>query len=472
MDFQKKSKLKSFFKPIEGHLMNKKLLIFLILFSLQITSSAANADDSAFVRTFKTVRPEIVGLSTVKISLIDNIVKEGINAHAYPGCQVLVMKDGQIVYDRAFGRLTYENPQPVNANTLYDLASLTKTTATLFAIMKLYDAGKLKPEDKASEYLKFLQFSDKSDITIQDLLFHSSGLPSYLNFNRLVITKNIATLNIPERDEPTLGNKTIRFKPGMASKTYSVDYPYQVGDSLFLHKSTHSLAMQMIAETPLRAPDYVYSCINFILLKEIAEQISGMSLDKFLKTEFYEPMGLQNLTYLPLRNHKTDRIAPTVRFDSFRNQSLKGYVHDPAAAFLGNISGNAGLFGNARDVATLYQMLLNGGELDGKRYLSETTCRRFIETTSPDGLHGLGFAKPTPSKPNTNPCGASAPMAVVRHTGYTGTCIWIDPKNNMIFVFLSNRTYPSDGVNKLARMKIRPRIHEQIYQSFIGKIKH
>ena len=181
--------------------MKKKLLIFLILFSLQITSSAANAGDSAFVRTFKTVRPEIVGLSTVKLSLIDNIVKEGLNAHAYPGCQVLVMKDGQIVYDRAFGRLTYENPQPVNANTIYDLASLTKTTATLFAIMKLYDTGKLKPEDKASEYLKFLNYSDKKDITIQNLLFHTSGLPSYLNFQRLVITKNVATINVPDKNE-------------------------------------------------------------------------------------------------------------------------------------------------------------------------------------------------------------------------------------------------------------------------------
>jgi CubicO group peptidase (beta-lactamase class C family) len=450
--------------------MSKQHIILLILFCLQFT--LAIAGDSLFVRTYKTVRPETTGLSTAKLSLIDNIVKEGLNAHAYPGCQVLVMKDGQIVYDRAFGRLTYENPQTISANTIYDLASLTKTTATLFAIMKLYDTGKLKPEDKASEYLKFLNYSDKKDITIQNLLFHTSGLPSYLNFQRLVITKNVATINVPDKNEPVPGNKAIRFKPGMTSKTYSVDYPYQAGDSLFLHKSTHSLAMQMIAETTLGAPEYIYSCVNFILLKEIAEQISGMSLDQFLKKEFYEPMGLQNLTYLPLRNHNADRIAPTVRFDSFRNNALKGYVHDPAAAFLGNISGNAGLFGNARDVSALYQMLLNGGELDGKRYLSEATCRLFIDSTSPDGLHGLGFAKPTPNKPATNPCGISSPMAVVGHTGYTGTCVWVDPKNNMIFVFLSNRTYPSDAVNKLARMKIRPRIHEQIYQSFIGKIKH
>ena len=189
--------------------MSKQHIILLILFCLQFT--LAIAGDSLFVRTHKTVRPETTGLSTAKLSLIDNIVKEGLNAHAYPGCQVLVMKDGQIVYDRAFGRLTYENPQPVSANTIYDLASLTKTTAPLFAIMKLYDTGKLKPEDKASEYLKFLNYSDKKDITIQNLLFHTSGLPSYLNFQRLVITKNVATVNVPDKNEPVPGNKAIRF---------------------------------------------------------------------------------------------------------------------------------------------------------------------------------------------------------------------------------------------------------------------
>lgn len=451
--------------------MNKKLSAILILLGLQIFFTTANANDSVFVNQLKAVRPETAGLSAAKLSLIETIVNEGITARAFPGCQLLIMKNGQMVYDRAFGQLTYENPQPVNTSTIYDLASLTKTTATLFAIMKLYDTGKLRLSDKASQYLRFLYFSDKADITIQDLLFHTSGLPAYLNFNKLVTENNIVTQNLPKTNVPIIGNKAIRFKSGMASKNYSEAFPYQAGDSLFLHKSAHSLAMQMIAETTLRAPIYTYSCINFILLKEIAEQISGISMDKFLETEFYEPLGLQSLSFLPLRTHKADNIAPTVRYDTFRNQQLKGFVNDPAAAFFGNISGNAGLFGNARDVATLYQMLLNGGELNGKRYLSAATCKLFIDTISTNGMRGLGFAKPTPTKPNTNPCGASAPMSVVGHTGYTGTSVWIDPQNNMIFVFLSNRTYPSDGVNKLAQMKIRPRIHEQIYQSFISNTK-
>ena len=190
-----------------------------------------------------------------------------------------------------------------------------------------------------------------------------------------------------------------------------------------------------------------------------------------MEIEFYQPLQLKNLSFLPLRTLKPDNIAPTVRFDAFRNAKLQGYVHDPAAAFLGNISGNAGLFGNARDVATMYQLLLNEGTMNGKRFLKAETCRLFMQTVSSGRLSGLGFAKTRPDKPATNPCAASAPQTVFGHTGYTGNCVWVDPSNQLIFVFLSNRTYPADGINKLAKMKIRPRIHEQIYQSFNQKIK-
>ncbi|MBN2765228.1 MAG: serine hydrolase [Paludibacteraceae bacterium] len=453
--------------------MNKNILSLIILFCSYLTPIAANNGDSVFVRNYNAVRPETTGLSASRLSLIDNIVKEGLSARAYPGCQVLVMKDGKIVYDRTFGRLTYESRQPVNANTIYDLASLTKSTATLFAIMKLYDLGKLHLSDRASDYLRFIRFSNKADITIEQLLMHTSGLPSYLNFHRIITEKkNLITDTIINTQHPVYGNKSVAFKKGMVAKTFADDYPFQAGDSLFLHISTHQKAMERIAETPLRAAVYEYSCINFILLKEIAEHISGMSLDEFLDQEFYTPLQLTHLTYLPLRNHNRADIAPTVRFDAMRNGKLQGFVHDPAAALMGNISGNAGLFGNARNVAVMYQLLLNEGTMDGKRYLSKETCQLFMQTVSPGRLSGLGFAKPRPDKPATNPCAALAPLSVFGHTGYTGNCVWVDPSNQMIFVFLSNRTYPSDGVNKLARMKIRPRIHEQIYRAFLQKIKH
>ena len=209
----------------------------------------------------------------------------------------------------------------------------------------------------------------------------------------------------------------------------------------------------------------MYSCVNFILLKEVAEAISGMSMDALLDREFYGPMKLQNMAYLPLRMHKKEDVAPTIKKDFLRNGKLQGFVHDPDAAFLGGISGNAGLFATSRDVASMYQMLLNDGEFNGKRYLSAETCKLFTTTTSASGRRGLGFDKPTPASQSTSPCSALAPQATFGHTGYTGTCCWVDPVNKLVYVFLSNRTYPDDAVNKLARMSIRPKIQEVIYKS-------
>ena len=188
-------------------------------------------------------------------------------------------------------------------------------------------------------------------------------------------------------------------------------------------------------------------------------------MDLFLEKEFYSPMKLNSMSYLPLRTHQKKDIAPTFARDFLRNGVLQGYVHDPDAAFLGGVAGNAGLFATARDVATVYQMLLNRGEIDGKRYLSASTCRIFTTTTSKSGRRYLGFDKPVPSNPKHSPCCISAPSEVYGHTGYTGTCCWVDPVNRLIYVFLSNRTYPNDGINKLAKMDIRTKIQEVIYQS-------
>jgi CubicO group peptidase (beta-lactamase class C family) len=352
---------------------------------------------------------------------------------------------------------------------MYDLASLSKTTGTLLAIMKLYDDGKLNLTDKASRYLAFLQGTDKENLTITELLFHESGLPAGLPFERLVIEKNNTPPFLASSKDTThivrLNSTTLKYKEDWVSKIPSVEYQSQVSDSFYLHNRFHEAAMKMIANARLGNKAYLYSCINFILLKEIAETISGISMDVFLDKEFYQPMKLSSMSYLPLRTHKKEDVAPTLRKDFLRNGVIQGYVHDPAAAFLGGVSGNAGLFATARDVATVYQMLLNMGELDGKRYLRAETCKLFTTTVSASGRRGLGYDKPVPSKPNTNPCCISAPQGVYGHTGYTGTCCWVDPVNKIVYVFLSNRTYPNDGVNKLARMGIRPRIQEVIYQS-------
>ena len=352
---------------------------------------------------------------------IDSIVNDAMARKVFPGCQVLVVKDGVAVYDKCFGNLTYDIGHPVSATTMYDLASLSKTTGTLFAIMKLYDSGKLQLTDKASKYLDFLKNTDKENITITDLLFHESGLPAYISFGKKPVYTEQAEIN--------------------------------------------KMAMQTIARTPLQAKTYLYSCVNFMLLKEIAEAITRSSMDEFLNSTFYGPMGLKNTAYLPLNTHKIEQIAPTIRGKSFQNGILQGIVHDPDAAYLGGVSGNAGLFATASDVAAMYQLLLNNGEFNGNRYLCTETCRIFTTTVSKSGRRGLGFDKSVPTKPSSNPCCTAAPKSVFGHTGYTGTCCWVDPENKLIYVFLSNRTYPVDGENKLAKMSIRPKIQQVIYNN-------
>ncbi len=385
------------------------------------------------------------------------------NARAFPGCQIFILKDGKPVYDRCFGSLTYESMEKVTPNTLYDLASLSKTTGTLLAIMKLYDDGKLQLTDTASHILPFLRGTDKENITITDLLFHESGFPASLDCYRLVIEKKDSigdTLQVVR-----MNSTTHKFKPGWVYNIQTEFYNSQISDSLYIATCFHDSAMALIARTRLRSKTYLYSCINFILLKEIAETVSGCPMDRFLDSTYYKPMGLINLTYHPLLSHTKEAIAPTLKRDFLRNGVIQGYVHDPDAAFLGGVSGNAGLFASARDVATVYQMLLNDGELDGKRYLRAETCKTFTTTISTSGRRGLGFDKPIPGKPGHSPCCVSAPREVYGHTGYTGTSCWVDPVNKLVYVFLSNRTYPNDGVNKLARMGIRTDIQEVIYQS-------
>lgn len=456
--------------------MRKVLALILILLFSTILSDQAGNNSSAraktntknIISTTAIYSPSDVGMSSSTLEKIDSIVKEGIKERAFPGCQVMVMKEGKPFYDKCFGNYTYESGQNVKPTTLYDLASLSKTTGTLLAIMKLYDDNKLKITDKASDYLTFLRGTNKENITIKELLFHESGLPAGLPFYKLTMEKSNTPAFLSSIKDTAhtvkLNSTTMKYKPDWVSKIQGADFQLQVSDSFYISNRFHKAAMQMIADTRLNSKAYVYSCVNFILLKEIVETISGMRMDEFLNKEFFVPMKLSTMTYLPLRTHNKDEIAPTLKKDFLRNGIVQGYVHDPDAAFLGGVSGNAGLFASARDVATVYQMLLNKGELNGKRYLSAATCNLFTTTTSSSGRRGLGYDKPVPA-PKPSPCCTAAPSTVYGHTGYTGTCCWVDPTNDLIYVFLSNRTYPNDGVNKLARIGVRTKIQEVIYQS-------
>jgi len=426
----------------------------------------------------KVYRPEDYGMDSSVLSKIDQIAMEGITKKAYPGCQVLILKDGIPVYDKCFGTFTYGDSKKVEPDDLYDIASLTKTTATLLAIMKLYDEGRFGLTDPISNYVPALKGSKKGRITIEDLLMHQSGLPGSWPFYREAIDDSsyvgsffkarIDGTHHLRVDNRLYVTDAFNYKKEYLSSSRSEEYPLQLAENMYLSPAFPDRMLEMIAsdDVPLRDRRYRYSCLNFMLLKEMVEYISGVPMDEYLEKVFYAPMGMKHTLYHPLRRYEESQIVPTIQKDYLRNRKeLRGYVHDEIAAFMGGVSGNAGLFSNARDVAKVYQMLVDGGQYGGKRYLSLETCQLFMNKKSRISRRTLGFDKPDPV-PGKGPCADETPKEVVGHTGFTGTCAWADPKNGLVFVFISNRVYPRPFDHKaLMTLKIRPRIQQLMYQA-------
>jgi beta-glucosidase-like glycosyl hydrolase/CubicO group peptidase (beta-lactamase class C family) len=419
--------------------------------------------------------PMEVNLSQTTLNKIASVVKEGIENQAFPGCQILVAKDGVVVYNKSFGYFDYADTHPVQNTDLYDLASVTKATATVSALMKLYDTGKFKLQDKLSKYIPELENTDKKDITIKEALFHQSGLPAFYPFYQLLIdtstykgslysSKRSFTHRIL-RDKNTYVRTDFEFFPDMVSQTPRKGIQKQVAERFFIQDDFDKTVIQKIAEVNGRKnKNYLYSDLNFILLKELVENRTGQSFDSFVEKEFFANLGSARTTFLPLRKWPLEIIAPTENDEFLRNQILIGYPQDEAAAVMGGISGNAGLFSNANDLAKLLQMFLNDGEYGGEQYISRTTAQIFTQTKSPNSRRGLGFDKPDKEKKAEN-CSEKTPAGAYGHTGYTGTCFWVDPDNKLIYIFLSNRTYPSRTHTQLMNLNIRPRIQDIIYES-------
>lgn len=421
--------------------------------------------------------PEEYGLSSRVLLRIDSVAQDGIRQGAYPGCQIIVMKDGHIMVDKSFGTFAGAGSARVEAGNMYDLASLSKTTGTLLALMKLYDKGRFNLTDKLSDHLTFLLRTNKKDITIRDVLLHQSGLPSGIAFYPEVIDKDSYSGKLfsvrRDKEHPLFlgdniwANPNFKFEKEFVSPVKTGNYTWQVCDSMWLNHSFLQMIETKIEKAPLGQKRYAYSDVGFILLRLLAEKLAGMPMDSYLQREFYEPMGLGRTGYLPLRHFPKSEIVPSSIDRFLRKTTLQGFVHDEAAAFQGGVSGNAGLFSTAREVAQVYQMLLNDGELNGQRYLSEETCELFTTEVSKSSRRGLGFDKPDTRYPEKGPCAAAAPSTVYGHTGFTGTCAWVDPTNGLVYVFLSNRTYPDATNKKLMQLKIREKIQQLIYDAMV-----
>ena len=397
--------------------------------------------------------PELAGMSSVELEKIDAIVREAIEAGATPGARVVASRRGRVIVDRSYGWQSYDRQEPVQSETVYDLASVTKVTATLQTTMFLYDRGVIDLYKKASVYLPELRLSNKSDFTLKDILTHQSGLWPFLPFWSRTV-----------KDSVWLGNYYSR-QPGP-------DHPFPVADGMFAHRSMRDSLWQWIRQARIgdrkdRIPfEYRYSDMGFYILQHLAERLLNQPMEDFLEQNVYGPMGASSMGYLPLRRFRPSDIAPTEYDRTFRGSLLRGYVHDQGAAMHGGVAGHAGLFSNAYDLAKLGQMWLRGGYYGGHRYFSPETVQLFTRRQYATSRRGLGWDKPLVGDPN-GPTGRLASPETFGHTGFTGTCIWVDPIQDLVFVFLSNRVHPDMTNNKLLNANIRPRIHDVLYQSIL-----
>ncbi|GHT13125.1 beta-N-acetylglucosaminidase [Bacteroidia bacterium] len=415
-------------------------------------------------------------MSISVLNKIEAIVNEGIKNEAFPGCQVLVAKDGVVVYNKTFGYFDYAGTHRVQPADVYDLASVTKALAAIPAVMELYDTKKITLSDRISRFVPELKNTDKSNITIQNALFHESGLPAFLPFYQKLIDENSykGRLSSSRRDftfriqydTDVYMRSDFEFYPNKVSKTPKPGIGKQVAENFYIKDNFRDEVLKEIADAKLgKQRSYLYSDLNFMLLKEVTENISGQKFDKYLNDRFFAGLGANYTGFLPLQRINRLNIAPTENDEFWRNQMLIGYVHDEAAAVMGGVSGNAGLFSNANDMAKILQMLLNFGEYGGEKYLSQATVKTFTQTKSAVSRRGLGFDKPDKNRPASSPTSETAPASTYGHTGYTGTCFWVDPDNQLIYIFLSNRVYPSRTYKKLMDLNIRPRIQAVIYEA-------
>ncbi len=392
--------------------------------------------------------PENVGMDSKQLRKIDSIANATIQQKIAPGMQILVARKGKIVYHKAFGKPTYESNQNVQLDDVYDLASLTKILATLPQVMQLVEAGKIQLIDPIGKHLPELKGTNKENLKIQDILLHQAGLKEWEPF----YTK---TLDKAKKPDTTY----YRFSP---SKKFSI----KVADNLYLRSDYPDSMFQVIANSKLYTDKrYAYSDFGFILMKRLVEKYHQQPLDVLTKQSMYQRLGANNLGFNAWMWKPKNKIIPSEIDQYFRYQTIHGYVHDMAAAMQGGVDGHAGLFGNALDVAKMMQMFLQNGYYGGNRFFSEEVMQEFNTCFACDNgnRRGLGFDKPHPKNPG-NTCGCTSSKSF-GHTGFTGTMAWADPEKELVYVFLSNRTYPEAKTNQLSKQNIRENIQKIIYES-------
>ncbi len=399
--------------------------------------------------------PEEVDLNGAKmVRGIDSIAAFAAVNRVAPGFQVLVARNGEVVFHKTYGYHTYDSLVRVSKNDLYDFASVTKVSASTPALMKMYDENKIHLEGKLGDYFPYFSHGNKKNLTLRRMLAHDSGLTPYINFWQTTIRKNG------------------KYRHHTLALDSSSRYPIRITPHLFEYKDYKNKIYKMIRKSPVH-PDqgYVYSDLSFYLYPAIVERLTGIPWETFLKQTFYKPLGANTLTYNPTRFFSLKQIIPTENDTFFRHEQVHGTVHDEGAAMMNGVSGHAGLFGTENDLAKLVQMYLNWGEYGGQRFIAKSTLKLFetCQYCNEGVRRGLGFDRPMPGHPVDGTCAMEASDSSFGHSGYTGTYWWADPETGILFIFFSNRVYPTRNNNKLSQLNIRPAMDEVVYESRMDK---
>lgn len=392
--------------------------------------------------------PENVGMNAEILSKIDGIANKAINGKMTPGIQVLVARKGKVIYQKSFGYHTYDKTIKVQNSDIYDVASLTKIMATLPNVMVQYDHQKINLETTLGTMLPIFKNSNKATINFKDLLSHYAGLAAGIPFYKATMDKS----SFPSE---------VYFR-----KISEEQFSKKMADSLFIRNDFCDTIMKMIVKSKIALKkEYKYSDLTFMILKDYLEKTTSKTLDVLIQENFYRSLGMNNSSFNPLEKFDKNRIPPTENDTYFRRQLLQGYVNDLSAALEGGVSGHAGVFSNAMDVAKIMQLYLQKGKYGDQQYFSEKTFDDFNTCyfCAAGNRRGVGFDKPQLGAEGPT-CGCAS-MTSFGHTGYTGTMAWADPDAQIVYVFLSNRTFPIAGTNRLSKENIREDIQKVIYEA-------
>jgi CubicO group peptidase (beta-lactamase class C family) len=390
--------------------------------------------------------PEELGLSSKDLQQLDVIAQKGITAGAYPGCQVLVAVEDKIIWHKAYGKQGYEtDAAAIDLQSMYDIASVTKIAASTLLAMEQHAKGKFDLDQTIGSYIpEVVGSSPFAALKIREIMAHQAGLTPWIPFYKRTLTDG-------------------QWKPTIYQTSKSEDFSIEVAKGMFMRKNYKDSMYAQIMRSELGPKKYVYSDLCYYFTQPILERLIGESQASYLRRNVYLPLGLNRMLYQPLKNFADAQVVPTEDDQAFRKQLLRGYVHDPGAAMLGGVAGHAGVFSNAWSLAHIMQLFLNKGQMAGTKFFSEATYTEFTKQQYPGNRRAAGFDRPNASGGGT--CDVLASQQSFGHSGFTGTLAWADPKNKVIFIFLSNRVHPSQDNWKLRDLNIRTDMQHVVYEA-------